>query len=299
MKKLLIFMFVLSLALIFTACGESAPEISNDGTTTPIDNVTTPPTKTPEMTTTPQETTTIPTETDAITTTPPEITTSPSTTTTTTSATTTLPATTTTPAATTTPPPAQILKAGEVVPFGGYDWRVLEIRDGKALLLSDRVLERGAYNDSLGDLTWADCSLRKYLNNEFFNSFSAEDRARITETTLSNNDNAWYETAGGSVTTDKIFLLSIEEVVKYFGDSGQLANQPTDNGWPVWQIDDRYNNARVAVENIRGASDWWLRSPGIQTDYAAFVDKNGYIDFMGHGIVVGNIGVRPALWVEV
>ena len=182
------------------------------------------------------------------------------------------------------------MMAGAVIPFGGYDWRVLEVQDGRALILSNRVIEKRAYHGVYMSITWAQSNLRNYLNSSFYNSFSAEDRALIAETKTVNNDNSWFGTNGGSDTNDKIFLLSIEEVVKYFGDSGQLMNKnPNSENW----IDDQHNPSRQEVD-----FSWWLRSPGNDSNYAAFINVSGRIIVYGNVVTDIKIGVRPALWIN-
>jgi hypothetical protein len=63
------------------------------------------------------------------------------------------------------------------------------------------------------------------------------------------------------------FLLSIAEVVQYFGDSRQLANQA-----PKDYVRDQYNKARQAKILIDGDFGWWwLRSPGTDSNIAAII----------------------------
>ena len=112
------------------------------------------------------------------------------------------------------------------VQFGGYDWYVLEKQDGKMLLLTEKIIGRRAYHNRVENITWETCDMRKYLNGEFYNSFNETDRKRIVEVMNDNPANPWYGTSGGNSTTDKIYLLSIAEVVKYFGDSGLCENRP-------------------------------------------------------------------------
>jgi hypothetical protein len=85
----------------------------------------------------------------------------------------------------------------------------------------------------------------------------------------------------GNDTDDYIFLLSLEEVVRYFGDSGQLANGPSENRNA---IDDQYNEARIAYDF---GGWWWLRSPG-----------GGDIGVSGTRVDDDYHGVRPALWIN-
>ena len=48
--------------------------------------------------------------------------------------------------------------------------------------------------------------------------------------TNKNPNNPWYGSMGGEDTQDKIFLLTIEDVVcKYFGDSSRLLYNPSKN----------------------------------------------------------------------
>jgi hypothetical protein len=211
-----------------------------------------------------------------------------------------------------------LMDVGDIIKFGGYDWRVLDVQDGKALLITENIIRHRDYNYNKFDtVTWADCELRQYLNGEFCNSFNEEDRARIIRVTNQNPDNPWYGTDGGDDTQDYIFPLSIEEVVKYFGDSGQLNNRPIGDDryeWlaetPLWYIHDEYDDNRKAsyvdgVENYGNEfGAWWLRTPGWNGTLPAGTAFVGYVggiqvdgNFSGDALAyVG--GVRPALWIN-
>lgn len=189
----------------------------------------------------------------------------------------------------------QIRKGYSSIRFGGYDWQVLEVQDDRALLLSEKILEGKAYNSSYIKVTWEECTLRQFLNNEFYNKFNQADRNRIAQVCIVNNKNPWYGTDGGSNTNDYIFLLSLEEVVQYFGDSGQLSNRPGGNA--SW-INDDFNNNRTAHHVDGMSSLWWLRSPGDYGDGAAGVGSSGNISVDGNDVNDVNGGVRPALWLN-
>jgi hypothetical protein len=64
----------------------------------------------------------------------------------------------------------------ETMRFGNYDWRILEVVNSKALLLSETVIVTLPYHRPGGCITWENCTLRQYLNNEFYNSFSPQDK---------------------------------------------------------------------------------------------------------------------------
>ena len=92
--------------------------------------------------------------------------------------------------------------------LGGYDWRVLEKRNGQALLLCDRIIEKRSYHSKEGRITWEDCALRKYLNSEFYNkSFSEDEKLRIVETTATNLNNPWFGTT--SMTADLLCMAMV------------------------------------------------------------------------------------------
>jgi hypothetical protein len=201
----------------------------------------------------------------------------------------------------------------EPMEYGGHNWFVLDRAEGKALLLSAGIIEERSYHADGGEITWEGSTIRQWLNEDFYYSIGKEERERIAETSIVNNDNPWYGTEGGNDTVDKIFLLSLEEVVQYFGDSGQLANRPVnDGGWELNYIDDEYNAARIAYlpaeiylyrygGNYGSASWWWLRSPGYNSYNAAIVSYDGHFHVDGYiGSYVGNDygGVRPALWLN-
>ncbi|MDR0197434.1 MAG: fibronectin type III domain-containing protein, partial [Oscillospiraceae bacterium] len=187
------------------------------------------------------------------------------------------------------------VKKGSTIKFGDYDWRVLDVdvKNGRALIITDISIEYRAYNEENTDVTWETCDLRAYLNGEFYNSFGAADKARIAKTKVKNKDNQWFGTPGGKDTEDYVFLLSIEEVVKYFGDSGQLKNGNPNTGY---HIDDKYNEARVAYSLYGRVSDWWLRSPGEDSSHAAAVGVSGLALVSGF-YVYYNVSVRPAMWI--
>jgi len=85
---------------------------------------------------------------------------------------------------------------------------VLDIRDKMALILIENLIEDKTYHNEWIDVTWETSDIRSWLNDEFYKSFSAAERARIQETAVINNDNPWTNSSGGNDTSDKIFLLT-------------------------------------------------------------------------------------------
>ena len=197
-------------------------------------------------------------------------------------------------------------KMDSTLSFGGYNWRVLDIQDNVALLITEDIIEQRAYHDAYKDITWADCSLRKYLNGEFYDKFSEADKSRIMPVLNKNLDNQWYGSKGGVDTKDSIFLLSVEEVCKYFGDSRSKLYNRGKNQRYWFERKDENNNKRIArFEGETWGSWWWLRSPGRVSVKAVYIHGDGNIGIQGNNILKGNIsdgkctgGVHPALWLK-
>lgn len=182
-----------------------------------------------------------------------------------------------------------VAKVGDVIGFGRYNWRVLEINGDKALVISENAVARSKYHNSLVNIDWSSCNLRAWLNNEFFNSsFSSEERIRIVTTIVSAGANHICNTKAGGDTEDRVFLLSMDEAEKHFSNS----------------------SFRCCKDGSDRCS-WWLRSPGRDRKMAAYVGIDGGIsphgdavDFNGIRRVPGGVftgkphAVRPAMWIS-
>ena len=195
----------------------------------------------------------------------------------------------------------QNIKEQQYIIFGAYEqdnktsngkedieWLVLEVKDGKALVISKYALDHKPYNTSETDVTWETCTLRKWLNNDFINAaFSAEEKAMIPTVTVSADKNPKYDTNPGNATQDQVFLLSITDVNKYFSSGGARQCKPTN-----------FAVANGAYKCDNGNCSWLLRSPGHNQDIAAEVTDDGYVFVFGSSCGNALCGVRPALWID-
>ncbi len=213
------------------------------------------------------------------------------------------------------------MQINDKIIFGQYEWQVLDIKNNAALIITEDIIEQRTYHNVNEITTWAKCELRKYLNGEFYDRFSETDREHIITVTNKNPDNEWYGTDGGEDTQDRIFLLSVEEVVcRYFGDSSEkLYNRgKKEDYW--FQKRDENNNQRVAT--FKGGGWWWwlrspgrvsektwLQSPGCMSEKAVYIHGDGNIGIQGNHALKCNSniihpfgdntgGVRPALWLD-
>jgi hypothetical protein len=167
------------------------------------------------------------------------------------------------------------------------------------------ILEGYPYHFTGASMTWEHSDIREYLNSTFYNSFSTAERGRIAETQNTNAANPWFDTAGGNTTADLVFLLSLDDVVRYFGDSGRLGNgnsaYAVDDYEYSW-LSDQYDTARIAhLIGVDASLDssymWWLRSPGSDGYRAAVISGSGSVDVGGVTIRSRAVGIRPAMWI--
>jgi hypothetical protein len=165
------------------------------------------------------------------------------------------------------------------------------------LIITEDIIELRWYHSEFVDTTWADCELRKYLNSEFYNTFNQDEKTKIIIVENHNPDNSWFKTKGGANTLDNIFLLSLEEVCEYFGDSKENLNI---KGKQKWLISDENDPNRQA--NYENEFHWWrLRSPGYYGRTSASINSKGNVYVRGNGIYgrpKDGGGVRPALWLK-
>ncbi|MBR3208481.1 MAG: leucine-rich repeat protein, partial [Bacillus sp. (in: Bacteria)] len=128
-------------------------------------------------------------------------------------------------------------------------WRVLDINKEQetALLMAERSLRVKPYHNEHRAITWENCSLRAWLNDEYYEkTFSEKEKAAI------------IETPHEFLSRDKVFLLSTSEAKDYLSDEHDRTA--------------RYYSG-------------WLRSPGSYSDNAACIDNNGSINYLGCNVV--------------
>lgn len=64
------------------------------------------------------------------------------------------------------------VKKSDIITFGKYEWIVLKKETGKLLIITKNVIETKEYNEAREDVTWETCTLRKWLNEDFYGKFT-------------------------------------------------------------------------------------------------------------------------------
>ena len=144
---------------------------------------------------------------------------------------------------------------------------------------------------------WSKCSLREWLNRDFFNTaFTAEEKAQIGKTYL-NNNNSFNSSLDGAGTFDKIFTISFYDAIN--SDYGFDENGSRSDLARVRPATDYAMCQGAEVVSYTGGNIpyWWLRTTGLYGAFAFGVAPGGWIVSSGGGYYNVNrtdMGVVPA-----
>ena len=167
------------------------------------------------------------------------------------------------------------------------EWEVLDKADNKILVISKKALCCYPYLSEYENTTWADSEMRLWLNQSFYqDAFSSYHQEMILDTEVTADRNPEYSTDSGSDTNDKIYLLSIDEVKKYFNSQSSRMCQPT--------VYAKVQGSYLVDSN----SWWWLRTPGKDGKHISLVYTDGEIVSEGFRTYVTDGTVRPVMWLD-
>ncbi len=202
-------------------------------------------------------------------------------------------------------------------------WRVLAVEDGRALVLTEKILTaRGYFNPSWIKFKYSGwdgshigsigsnviyntgrrfyCSPSKIPKNRSMTEFCTEEYLNETyharwwcnETFLNGSFTEAERTRIDRNGSDRIFFLSADEVRKYLPDKADRKAVPT--AYAISQ-DSRIKNTKC----------WWLRDSGKYTDSARlcvnamYVSGSGAIWTDGSDVGHSDVGYRPAMWITI
>lgn len=205
-------------------------------------------------------------------------------------------------------------KAGDHITLGSWEqdnntsngaeaisWTVLALGVGKALILSDKIIEFQPFQKKTVSETstytraiYPESDIRKYLNDNFYNNaFTDKERALIISTKFNYQYVVEYKYQAEEF-EDKVFLPSVDMANKYLVGNGTIIyGIPTD----YVKKFEPYMSEVKNVPSITEALTWWLMDMGDDTSKASVV--NGYDskpDTYGSELPTKR-GVRPAMWI--
>ena len=196
---------------------------------------------------------------------------------------------------------------GDIVYFGKYEqdndasngaedieWIVLTKKEDSYLVISKYALDCKLYNETNEFVTWQTSSLRSWLNDDFLNkAFTEEESNQIPTVQVAADENPHHGINPGVATSDKIFLLSINEAEQFFTTDEARRCAPT----AYAKAQGAYTNSGYQTSSGEAACWWWLRSPGYTQSNAAYVNLDGGVLYLGINVNFGADSVRPALWI--
>ena len=242
------------------------------------------------------------------------------------------------------------IKVGNTIEFGCYEqdddeidgkepieWIVisLDANEGTAMLLSKYVLDTKPFNEEKEEISWKKCSLRKWLNIDFYNeAFGEDEKTKIIEKLNDNEENPDYGTDCGTSTKDKVFILSLQEAINtqygfnnsktiiddgicYLDGNNENSEQyflartckPTLSATmqeskltiltqEIYELGSSTGDPRFRESDV-GNCPWWLRTMGENALTVSFVNFNGTVHSKGVDLDVGAEGILASIGVGV
>ena len=165
-------------------------------------------------------------------------------------------------------------------------WRILSVNeDGKeAFVMSDKLLDVKAFNETLKDVTWENCTLRAWLNDTesgfIKEAFTKDEQSVIKTKRVINEDNPENGIDGGNDTYDKVYIPSFSEMTnKDYGFDDQNSYRLS-------------NNRKASITDyvqatsyfVKESAIWYLRTPGVRANQMMYASS--YMGSVGGGAEV-------------
>lgn len=213
----------------------------------------------------------------------------------------------------------------DTVTFGAYEqdgdldngkepieWIVLDKKGDEYLLLSKYVLDYYQYQSNKTEgkfASWNDSNIRMWANTEFLsNAFKESEQKNIMLSTIENTNNDYYNL---KTTEDRIFLLSLDEIINYFGSKNE--NLDVNNADSLILPNDKNKTFATMFAKTRGVivsgkilEDANVYSCGYYTrtmrnnenSQVIYIRSNGADDYVSAYNTWKRYGFRPAIWVK-
>ena len=198
-------------------------------------------------------------------------------------------------------------------------WRVLENKDGKITLMSDKVIDRAKFYLSNGECTWMESDILEWLNLEdklhtpfYKKAFTEEEQEKIITKTFDNENmkNNYY--FGTSCIADennkniyegdiKVYIISEEDL--FYGEKASVYGFDKSDG--VADVNRRFNTTAYARfqgvwfskkddENY-GNAFYMTRTNGYDKQNVVYVGEKGAIYNRGIDVTTDDIGFLPMI----
>ena len=185
------------------------------------------------------------------------------------------------------------------------EWKVVSISDTELVLISRYGLDYQPFDSNVGrDVSeWKTCTLRNWLNNDFYDkAFSEEEKTCILEKELSNIDNPINGMHGGDNTIDKVFIPNYLDIVGDNWVEDEYFPQELHSEWTCAITEyvkglGIKSNDNTYAENNQTSYSWILRTPGTNSFSVMGVNTKGGLIYGGF-ISDANMIIRPMICVS-
>lgn len=187
-------------------------------------------------------------------------------------------------------------------------WRVLSNDNNEVYLLSESILDAQGFDITETPQSedkeyniWEQCTLRKWLNDDFYNAVFTESEKEIIITSPIVNsskagDDFYYN--GGNDTTDNVWIISYSDAIN--SQYGFSANAQEDDKNRIAYGTDYAMSQGLDGDNFddKGLSQWILRTARTENDEVCAVDEYG--DCFGEYAFTNVVcsGIRPAIKIQ-
>ncbi len=171
-------------------------------------------------------------------------------------------------------------------------WRVLSVYGDDAFIMADKNLDYREYNNIYRNVTWQTCDIRNWLNNEFYNeAFDETEKEAIRTAYVNNSVNTDTALKNGENTTDRIYLLSVDEAVnpEYGFPEYMCASTYTRHAYNT-----DYTSELMPEYTYQDKECWLLRN--CIDDNEVIINNAGNI--IKGDVVDKKIGIRPVLHID-
>ena len=147
-------------------------------------------------------------------------------------------------------------------------WTVLSINSMFLVCMADEPVAYYPWNSEEGVCTWNDCSLRKWLNEDFKDAAFSKKEAKAVMRQMVVNTIYTDDPDAGLDTWDYVYIPTLTELKTY--------------------------NADLKPEDLALGAEWWLRDHGADGSTGAFVDAEGNVQAEGAALTEYK-AVRPVI----
>ncbi len=197
------------------------------------------------------------------------------------------------------------LNCGEHIHFGNFfqndnnkepiEWIVVDVNENKAKLLSFKCLRSLPFNVTTGFFTWKNSSIRRYLNDGFYNeAFISAEKETICDEEIYTGGEHDRNDLPIEKTTDRVYLMSRKEV------SIMNNNDDSFSGFGNMCYLTKFAKKENEYFNLAGLSLndyvlWWTRSSGKTPKSKTIIGSR--VSNYSNG--EKSVGVRPMITIDI